>query len=159
MLSAEKVDLTNCDREPIHVIGHVQPYGALLAVSADRIRVEEVMQNLVSNAIKYNDKPERKVEIGYARRGEPGYPKEAGGAAVCFYVKDNGIGIAPQYQESIFGLFKRLHARDAFGGGTGVGLTITRRILERHGGRIWLGSGDEVGTTFWFTTEPEEASS
>ncbi len=117
----------------------------LPTVPCDPVRAGQVFQNLVHNAIKYNDRPGPWVEIGW--RGEPGSP-------AVLYVRDNGIGIAEQHHEVIFRIYKRLHPRDRFGGGTGVGLTIVRRIVERHGGRIWLESAPSTGTTFFFTLQP-----
>jgi light-regulated signal transduction histidine kinase (bacteriophytochrome) len=73
-----------------------------------------------------------------------------------FYVRDNGIGIDKKYFDSIFTIFKRLHARDKFGGGTGAGLTIVQKIIERHGGKIWLESNPAEGTTFYFTLQGEK---
>jgi light-regulated signal transduction histidine kinase (bacteriophytochrome) len=68
-----------------------------------------------------------------------------------FYVKDNGIGIRPKHQETIFRIFKRLHAAGKYGGGTGASLTIVKKIIERHGGKIWLESAYGQGSTFYFT--------
>jgi light-regulated signal transduction histidine kinase (bacteriophytochrome) len=107
----------------------------------DRVRVGELFRNLVTNAIKYNDKPERWVEIGYTG-SVPG---------VFFFVRDNGVGIRPEHHDRVFTLFQRLHTREAFGGGSGVGLTIAKKIVEMHEGRIWLKSEAGVGTTFYFT--------
>jgi PAS domain S-box-containing protein len=123
----------------------------LPAVHCDRVRVREVFANLIANASKYNESPEPTVEIGAL----PG-PVPAGGDGVplagpVFYVRDNGIGIPERHQTAIFGIFKRLHARDKYGGGTGAGLTIVKKIVEQHGGRIWLESAPGKGSTFHFT--------
>ena len=104
-------------------------------------RLGEVFMNLISNAIKYNEKQNKLIEIGCT---------EVNGATV-YFVRDNGIGIAPEYHETVFQIFRRLHAPERFGGGTGAGLTIVRKILERHQGRVWLESEIGVGTTFFFT--------
>nr|WP_228035826.1 ATP-binding protein [Oculatella sp. LEGE 06141] len=116
----------------------------LPSIECDRAQVNELFTNLISNAIKYNDKPEKWVEIGFS---------EGEGAVECctFYVRDNGVGIPQEHQEKIFQIFRRLHGRDEFGGGTGAGLTIARKIVERHGGRIWVESILTQGTTFYFT--------
>ncbi|SEU35963.1 ATP-binding protein [Stigmatella erecta] len=113
----------------------------------DRVRIAEVFTNLITNAIKYNDRAERWVELGAVREGSE--------ARVAYFVRDNGIGIKPEYHETIFRIFKRLHGRDRFGGGTGTGLTIVKRILERHNGRIWLESTPGQGSTFFFTLAAE----
>lgn len=112
-------------------------------VSCDRVRVREVFHNLILNAVKYNDSREKLVEVGYASASTP-----------VFYVRDNGIGIEPEHLEDIFQIFKRLHARDEYGGGTGAGLTIARRTVERHGGRMWVESDPGHGSTFYFTLSP-----
>lgn len=112
-------------------------------VVCDPVRISEVFSNLITNSIKYNDKPEKCVEIGFTE-GKP----------VTFYVRDNGIGISQNHYEDIFRIFKRLHKRDEYGGGTGAGLTITKKVIERHGGNIWLESKPEEGTTFYFTLGP-----
>lgn len=112
----------------------------LPTVRADRERLVEVFANLVSNAVKYGgERPE--VEVGW-RDGE-GTP--------LFWVRDHGIGIDPRHHGVVFRLFKRLHPRDAFGGGSGAGLTIVSKVIERHGGRVWIESEPGVGTTVFFT--------
>jgi len=115
--------------------------GSLGMVQGDAIRIGEVFQNLISNAAKYNDKPFKSIEVGCDRSGD----------SPIFYVRDNGIGILPHHQESVFRIFKRLHEQNKYGGGTGAGLTITKKIIELHGGRIWLESTPGEGTTFYFT--------
>lgn len=121
----------------------------LPTVKGDAVRLAEVLQNLIGNAAKYNDKPEKWIEVGYQS------PDEQQGAARqrqhVIYVRDNGIGIRDKHFEPIFRIFRRLHARDRFGGGTGAGLTIAKKIVERHGGAIWLESTPDLGTTFFFS--------
>lgn len=107
----------------------------------DRVRVGELLRNLITNGLKYNDKPERWLEIGYD--GPDNDP--------VFYVRDNGIGIRPEHRDRVFSLFQRLHTREAYGGGTGAGLTIAQKIVEMHSGRIWIESLPGTGTTFHFT--------
>ena len=102
-----------------------------------------MVQNLVTNAIKFmGDQPQPVIQIGSA-----GADSEAGFSV--FFVKDNGIGIEPQYHERVFGLFNRLNPENE---GTGIGLALVKRIIEVHGGRIWLESeGRNLGSTFFFT--------
>jgi signal transduction histidine kinase len=118
----------------------------LPTVPCDRVYVGEVFHNLITNAIKYNDRPERWIEAGYLEPQGPGRP-------TVLYLRDNGIGIREKYLQVIFRIFKRLHGRDQYGGGTGAGLTIAKRIVERHGGRIWAESTHGEGSTFYFTLE------
>ena len=118
----------------------------LPTVACDRVLVGEVLHNLITNAAKYNDRPERWVEVGYREGGGP----------VTFYVRDNGIGIRERDLPAVFRMLRRLHPPDAYGGGTGVGLTIAQRVVERHGGRIWAESAPGEGTTFYFTLAPAE---
>lgn len=118
--------------------------GSFPIVRVDRLRVAEVMQNLVSNAIKFmGDQPKPTVEIGTRGTDTDGMP--------IFFVRDNGIGIDPQYHDRIFGLFNRL---DPGIEGTGVGLTLVKRIVEIHGGKIWIESEPGRGATFLFTLPP-----
>lgn len=109
-------------------------------IYGDKVLMEEVFSNLISNAVKYNKKTHKIIEIGY---------KYTEDSACLIYVKDNGIGIREKHIETIFKLFKRLHGKDKFGGGTGVGLTIVKKIIERHGGQIWLESNYGERTTFY----------
>lgn len=121
----------------------------------DRIRVAEVVRNLITNAIKYNNKDDRWLEIGWEAHADS---NEGNGAKhVAFYVKDNGIGIRPKHLDTIFKMFRRLHGREKFGGGHGVGLSIIKKVVERHNGHIWVESVYGEGTTFWFTVSEEIA--
>jgi signal transduction histidine kinase len=104
----------------------------------DGVRLEEVFVNLISNAVKYNDSQHKHVRIGAGPDG-------------AIYVHDNGIGIPARNTSDIFQIFRRLHGRDAYEGGTGAGLAITRKIIERHAGRIWVESEPGRGSTFCFT--------
>jgi PAS domain S-box-containing protein len=115
----------------------------LPTVYGDRIRLRELFENLIDNAVKFmGDQPHPRVEVGARREGE---------ATVCF-VRDNGTGIDPRFHEKVFGLFERLDQKVE---GTGVGLAIVRRIVEVHGGRIWVESaGAGRGSTFCFTLPP-----
>lgn len=106
----------------------------------DPIRMHEVFINLIANAVKYNENPNKQVEIGVVKDPE-----------WVFYVRDNGIGIPPEFHDSIFSIFKRLHGRDAYGGGTGAGLSIVKKVVELHGGRIWLESVPGKGSAFFFS--------
>ena len=111
--------------------------------------VSALFRNLITNSLKYNDKSERWVEIGVCTTPAEAADKTDG--APVFYVRDNGIGIRDRDHDKIFEIFRRLHGPDKFGGGTGAGLTIARKIVERHGGRIWIESKVGEGTTFYFT--------
>jgi signal transduction histidine kinase len=117
-------------------------------IVCDRPRVTEVFRNLITNAVKYNDKAERLVEIGFLESVD----SDQGPERNIFYVKDNGIGIDPEYHQEIFRIFKRLqNGPDGQENGTGVGLTFVKKIIERHGGRIWLESEPGEGTVFYFS--------
>jgi chemotaxis family two-component system sensor kinase Cph1 len=126
----------------------------LPSIKCDRVRVREVLVNLLSNAIKYNDKVAKRVEVGYLNAQEAslrsGFPSGIDEQNV-YYVQDNGIGISSRHFDQVFKMFKRLHGRDDFGGGTGAGLTIVRKLVERHRGQVWLESNGGEGSTFFFT--------
>ena len=131
----------------------------LPTIKCDRTQVNELYTNLISNGIKYNEENEKVIEIGYLDSNNPiaqqklqEHPDEYV-APTILYVRDNGIGIRPKHQDTIFRIFKRLHGQKKYGGGTGAGLTIAKKIVERHGGDIWLQSVYGEGSTFYFTLE------
>jgi PAS domain S-box-containing protein len=131
------------------VAGHIMERGIAInieegmgRVHGDRPRLVEVMQNLLANAAKFmGSQEEPQVEIGQLGGGDENH-------RYTFYVRDNGIGIAPEHYERIFGLFNKLDPRSE---GTGIGLALVKRIIEVHGGRIWVESEPGQGATFFFT--------
>jgi signal transduction histidine kinase len=142
--------LTSCDaaldealanlRIPIQESNAVISRDPLPAISGDPVQLIRVFQNLISNAIKYRGKELPRIEL----RAEPRDHEWS------FAVQDNGIGIEPDYTEKIFGIFKRLHAQGEHPG-NGMGLAICRKIINRHGGRIWVESEPGRGSKFCFT--------
>ncbi|MEM1251888.1 MAG: ATP-binding protein [Cyanobacteria bacterium P01_H01_bin.21] len=125
----------------------------LPAVMCDRTQITELFTNLLSNAIKYNNKAEKRIEIGLLAPNSTSIEIPKGITKTVIYVKDNGIGIREKHLDAVFRIFKRLHAPGRYGGGTGAGLTIVKKIVERHGGRIWVDSVYGEGSTFYFTLE------
>lgn len=102
-----------------------------------------IFRNLINNAIKYNDKPKKMIEIGVLASND-----------TTFFIKDNGIGIASDFHHDIFKIFKRLHTSEQFAEeGTGSGLTFVKKIIEKNGGKIWLESTPGEGTIFYFTLD------
>lgn len=114
----------------------------LPTITCDAVRVTELFHNLIKNAIKYNDKECKKIEIGFQKMQPSG---------ISFYVKDNGVGIPKQFHDDVFRIFKRLNKESDGEKGSGVGLTFVKKIVERHGGKIWIESEPDQGTTFHFT--------
>ena len=114
--------------------------GEMPTVKADGAQLAEVFQNLISNSLKFVESEAPEVTVTAERRPD----------AWCFCVADNGIGIKPEYRNRIFEMFRRLHRKDQFTG-TGIGLTICRKIVSRHGGRIWVEPGKSGGSVFRFT--------
>lgn len=145
-LAAEAVDLHRTMLEENRVTVSIPR--PLPAVRCDRVQVGQVLANLLTNAVKYNDRPRKSIEIGYR---EPVGGDEGPARGPTLYVKDDGIGIPEKHHQTVFRLFKRLHGRDKFGGGTGAGLTFSKKIVERHGGAIWIESRAGEGSTFFFT--------
>ncbi|MCP3963983.1 MAG: histidine kinase, partial [bacterium] len=117
----------------------------LPVVCVDRARLLEAVRHLLDNAVRYlGDQPAPRIEVGVR---DPG---AAGGEPPTFYVRDNGMGIERKYHEKVFELFERLDPEASEG--TGIGLALVKRIIEVHGGRVWVESeGAERGSTFCFT--------
>jgi PAS domain S-box-containing protein len=113
-------------------------------VYCSKAHIAEIFRNLIMNGIKYNTSRPKKIHIGFIQ-GHERHP-----AGHVFFVKDNGIGIPPEARESVFKMFKRLHGREQYGGGTGAGLAIVKKLVERHGGEIWIEPNKEGGSTFFF---------
>ncbi len=138
-----------------NVIQHFQPilqksnaevvcdYLPTLPVDTDQVQC--LFKNLIENALKYNESKKPGIEIGCRPNNDN----------VHFFVRDNGIGISPQYHESIFGIFKRLHTAEKYQG-TGLGLAMCRKIVEGHGGKIWVESQLGEGSTFHFSLPTEQ---
>jgi hypothetical protein len=122
--------------------------GALVAsdllptVVAEEVLLMQLFQNLISNSIKYRSKEIPRIHVSAERDGE----------GWRFAVRDNGIGIDPQDADRVFGMFKRLHGSEI--AGTGIGLAICKKVVERQGGRIWVESEAGRGATFKFTIPP-----
>jgi two-component system, chemotaxis family, sensor kinase Cph1 len=187
-LSMQKTDLNELVKNVIEVLSISQKATQvdiriprpLPEILCDRVQVSEVFSNLISNAIKYNDKPHQWVEIGFLDSEEWRTQGSEEGLEVTetenennsehsssqfpianpqspnpivFYVRDNGIGIQKKHMDAIFRIFKRLHPQNRYGGGTGAGLTIAKKIVERHGGKIWVESTYREGSTFYFTLQ------
>jgi light-regulated signal transduction histidine kinase (bacteriophytochrome) len=109
-------------------------------LNVDAAQVQSLFQNLIVNAVRYNESPKSNIEIG-CREHEHTYD---------FFVKDNGIGISPQFHQRIFKVFQRLHTDREYPG-TGLGLALCKKIVERHGGTIWVESRLHEGSVFHFT--------
>jgi light-regulated signal transduction histidine kinase (bacteriophytochrome) len=115
----------------------------LVPVQGDRLQLTQLFQNLISNGIKFRGKDAPRVHVSCA-------PSPRGHR---FDVADNGIGIDPEFKERIFEMFHRLHDRERYSG-HGIGLALCRRIVDRHGGRIWVEGKPDAGSRFCFTICP-----
>ena len=141
VLTAALNNLTNAVKESQAIITH----DPLPAVMGDDKQLAQLFQNLLSNAVKFGGAQPPRIHIS---------AKQADGEWLCS-VRDHGIGIDPQYADRIFVIFQRLHTREEYPG-TGIGLAICKKIVERHGGRIWVESELGKGATFYFTMRDEE---
>jgi PAS domain S-box-containing protein len=142
--------LTDCEEVLERVLSNLEvsieesqgkvTHDPLPSVIADDVQLESLFQNLIGNAIKFHGKNPPRIHVG-VKKDEKNW---------VFSVSDNGIGIDPQYFERIFIIFQRLHNHEEYPG-TGIGLAISKRIVERHGGRVWIESQPGKGSTFYFT--------
>jgi two-component system, sensor histidine kinase and response regulator len=142
-----RVDMNETVQTVLGEVSHAYPHHAEVTVNplepghADQGLITQVWFNLVSNAIKYSSKREHpRVEIGCSRGDEE----------TIYYVKDNGAGFDMKYAGKLFGVFQRLHNPKEFSG-TGIGLAIVQRIVNKHGGRIWCEAAVDRGASFYFT--------
>ena len=131
-------------RTAIGESGAVVTNDPLPTVMVDASQLGQVFQNLIGNAIKFRSQEPPRIHVAAEQK-----EKEW-----LFSIRDNGIGIDPQYHDRIFVMFQRLHGRKEHPG-TGIGLAICKKIVERHGGRIWVESSLGKGTTFYFTIPTE----
>jgi signal transduction histidine kinase len=120
--------------------GATVTHESLATVTGDDVQLRQLLQNLIGNAVKYRNKEAPMIHVACARNGDHWR----------FSVRDNGIGIDPKHAERIFVIFQRLHAQAEYSG-TGIGLAVCKKIVERHGGRIWVESEPGKGATFYFT--------
>ena len=127
--------------------GAAVKYDRLPTVEANAIQITQLFQNLIGNAIKFRGKLPPVVQIAAEQNGDEW----------VFSVADNGIGIAAEHSQIIFAIFQRLHTRNEYSG-NGIGLAICKKIVERHGGRIWVESKEGQGATFKFTLPAAEAT-
>ncbi|HBI46012.1 MAG TPA: hypothetical protein DDY78_24625, partial [Planctomycetales bacterium] len=128
----------------------VRVEGPLPAVVGDRERVMQLLANLFANGLKYNKSEMPEIVLGAKPETDAQASGEANGDFVTFFVRDNGIGIEAQYHDQIFRMFRRLHRREEVEG-TGAGLAICKKIVEAHGGKLWVESEAGRGATFYFS--------
>lgn len=159
-LRLEQIDLNQLLAEALDMVStriaslEITVPRPLPAVQGHRAWCREILVNLLSNAKNFNDKPAAIIEMGYIDADDshprPGAPSQCASQTI-FYIADNGIGIEARHFSQVFKLFKRLHGRQEYGGGGGAGLTIVRKLVERHHGQVWLDSKPGQGTTVYFT--------
>lgn len=132
----------------------IQRSSVLPNLYCNPVHLQTIFQNLISNALKYGDIEPAIIEIGVLPLNDEDMATNSAEEHIgkhIFYVRDNGIGLIAEHHELIFEMFKRIHVEDAYGGGTGAGLALVKKILEQYGGRIWVESTLGAGSTFYFT--------
>ena len=145
-LNRMQVDMEALARTVVEELHHMNPHAqveiqALPVAMADPALLRQVLLNLAGNALKFTSRrADARIEIGVMREG----------GAPVYYIRDNGAGFDPSHAAKLFGVFQRLHQESEFPG-TGVGLAIVKRIIERHGGRVWADATPGKGATFFFT--------
>jgi chemotaxis family two-component system sensor kinase Cph1 len=132
-------------RSAVEETGAELTYDLLPTVTADASQLKRLFQNLIGNAIKFRGKEKPRIHISAEQKGKEW----------VFSFKDNGIGFDSQFADRIFVVFQRLHTRREYPG-TGIGLAICKKIVEQHGGRIWVESEPRKGSTFYFTLPVRE---
>lgn len=147
---SKELELTDCSavfdktivnlRKAIDESGAQVSHGALPTMKADALQLGQLFQNLIGNAIKFRNNKPPEINVSAVNKGDEW----------LFAIRDNGIGIDPKHFERIFSVFQRLHSKAEYSG-TGIGLAICKKVVERHGGRIWVESEPGKGTTFYFT--------
>lgn len=161
-LAVRAIDLTGVISDIEGTLDHfLEEHGARIVVQeplptivCDAPRVSELFRNLITNAVKYNDKSDKVVEVGALASKRAPHGALLG---PVFFVRDNGAGIPAEFHHEVFRIFKRLNNHGVEAEGTGVGLTFVKKIVERHGGEIWIESTPGEGATFLFTLEPSHA--
>jgi light-regulated signal transduction histidine kinase (bacteriophytochrome) len=131
----------------IHESAAVITRDPLPSVNGDAGQLASLFQNLIGNALKFRNEAPSRIHVGAERKD----------TQWRLSVRDNGIGIDPQYFDRIFAVFQRLHTRSEYPG-TGIGLAICKKIVERHGGRIWVESLPGEGTTFYFSLPDDQTN-
>ena len=166
LLNLSRVGRAELQRRPVDMAGLVEKarsqlgpeaarptlrweIGALPAASGDPELLQLVWINLLSNALKYSSRhPQPEIQVG---------ARTAGDGKAVFFVRDNGVGFDMHYGGKLFNVFQRLHRQDEFAG-IGIGLAVVRRVIERHGGRVWAESKINGGATFYFSLGEEQAT-
>ena len=155
-INAERIDFNELTHSVVEEIqraegsrnGHVEvKIDQLRPAHGDPALLRQVISNLLQNAVKFTlGRPQARIEVGSMPEGQE----------IIYYVRDNGAGFDPRYADKLFGVFQRLHSAEQFEG-TGVGLAIVRRIVQRHGGRVWAEGKVNEGATFYFSLPRKES--